>query len=247
MNNSKLVSYIRVSTQRQGESGLGLEAQRMSVQSHADSNASKIIAEFVEVESGKRTNRAQLAAALDFCRKNDAVLVIAKLDRLARNVHFISGLLESGVRFHAADMPSADRFMLHVYAAMAEEEGRRISERTKAALAAARARGVKLGATGQALADKHKARADAFALSMAPKITEHRDAGLSVRKIADRLNSDGVPTLSGAKWHSTTVQRLVTRIKALSALPLGKKGGLCGAFDAESDLLSAEVPPAALS
>lgn len=218
MKSSKLVSYIRVSTQRQGESGLGLEAQRTSVQSFANGNASKIIAEFVEVESGKRTNRAQLAAALDFCRKNDAVLVIAKLDRLARNVHFISGLLESGVRFHAADMPSADRFMLHVYAAMAEEEGRRISERTKAALAAARARGVKLGATGQALADKHKARADAFALSIAPTIQAHRAAGLSVRKIAERLNQDGVPTLSGSKWHSTTVQRIVKRLKVSASV-----------------------------
>lgn len=215
MKNSKLVSYIRVSTQRQGESGLGLEAQRMSVQSYADSNASKIIAEFVEVESGKRTNRAQLAAALDFCRKNDAVLVIAKLDRLARNVHFISGLLESGVRFHAADMPSADRFVLHIMAAVAEHEGRAISERTKAALAAARARGVKLGVTGQALADQHKARANAFALSMASTIQNHKAAGLSVRKIADRLNRDSVPTLSGAKWHPTTVQRTIQRLRTI--------------------------------
>ena len=218
MNNSKIVSYIRVSTQRQGESGLGIDAQRKCVQQHADSTKSEILAEYVEVESGNRTNRAQLAAAIAFCRKNDAVLVIAKLDRLARNVHFVSGLLESGVRFHAADMPSADRFMLHVYAAMAEEEGRRISERTKAALAAARARGIKLGATGQALADKHKARADAFALSMASTIQNHKGMGLSVRKIAERLNQDSVPTLSGAKWHPTTVQRLVKRLKVCASV-----------------------------
>mgnify|MGYP000081034376 CR=1 FL=1 len=211
----KLVSYIRVSTQRQGDSGLGLDAQRSCVQQYADSTNSDIIAEYVEVESGKRTNRAQLAAAIDFCSKNDATLVIAKLDRLARNVHFVSGLLESGVRFHAADMPNADRFMLHVYAAMAEEEGRRISERTKAALAAARARGVKLGVTGQALADKHKASADVFARSMAGTIQAYKDTGLSVRQIAVRLNQENTPTFSGNKWHPTTVQRLIKRIDAL--------------------------------
>ncbi|WP_417724367.1 recombinase family protein [Salipiger sp.] len=213
---ANLVSYIRVSTQRQGQSGLGLEAQRKFVQRYAESNNSKILAEFVEVESGKRTNRAELAAAIQFCRKNDAVLVIAKLDRLARNVHFVSGLLESGVKFHAADMPNADRFMLHVYAAMAEEEGRRISERTKSALAAARARGVKLGATGQALAGRHKAHADAFAIAMAPNIDELRRMGLSVRKVAERLNLDKVPAYSGARWHATTVQRLIKRIESLS-------------------------------
>lgn len=214
-NPSKLVSYIRVSTQRQGDSGLGLDAQRSCVQQYADSTSSTIVAEYVEVESGKRTNRAQLAAAIGFCRKNDATLVIAKLDRLARNVHFVSGLLESGVRFHAADMPNADKFMLHVYAAMAEEEGRRISERTKAALAAARARGVILGSTGQALADRHKASADAFARSMSSLLQSYRDAGLSVRKIVDRLNTDSVPSVSGGKWHPTTVQRLLRRIERL--------------------------------
>ncbi len=214
-NPSKLVSYIRVSTQRQGDSGLGLDAQRSCVQQYADSTSSTIIAEYVEVESGKRTNRAQLAAAIEFCRKNDATLIIAKLDRLARNVHFVSGLLESGVRFHAADMPNADRFMLHVYAAMAEEEGRRISERTKAALTAARARGVILGATGQALADRHRASADAFAHSMSSMLQSYRNAGLSVRKTADRLNTNNIPSFSGGRWHPTTVQRLLRRIDIL--------------------------------
>jgi DNA invertase Pin-like site-specific DNA recombinase len=215
-NSRNLVSYIRVSTQRQGQSGLGLEAQRKFVQKYAESKNSTIAAEFVEVESGKRTNRAQLAAAIEFCRKNNAILVIAKLDRLARNVHFISGLLESGVQFHAADMPSADRFMLHVYAAMAEEEGRRISERTRSALAAARTRGIKLGQTGQALANRHKKAAESFALLMAPTIIELQNKGLSVRKIADRLNLDKIPAYSGGTWHATTVQRLIKRINSLS-------------------------------
>lgn len=216
---NKFISYIRVSTDRQGQSGLGLAAQKESVSRHVTAAGGTVIAEYVEVESGKKNDREQLNLAIDACRKQNAILLIAKLDRLARNVHFISGLLESGIRFCAADMPSADRFMLHVYAAVAEEEGRRISERTKAALAAARARGVKLGATGQALADKNKAAADAFALSVAPTIHEYKEAGLSVRKIADRLNAEDVPTFSGLRWHSTTVQRLITRSRALNTLP----------------------------
>lgn len=213
---SQIVSYIRVSTSRQGESGLGLEAQREAVRNYAKSVGGKITEEFLEIESGKRNNRPQLAVAIDLCRKSKSTLVIAKLDRLARNVHFISGLIEAGVNFHAADMPSADKFMLHVYAAMAEEEGRRISERTKAALRAAKARGVVLGATGKLLAVKHKHAADTFALRLSPTIANMKSEGLSVRKIADRLNSDGVAAYSGGRWHPTTVQRLLRRIDVLS-------------------------------
>lgn len=216
MKNETFVSYIRVSTQRQGQSGLGLEAQRRSVGHFAD-HRGEIVAEFVEVESGKKTKRKQLVAAMEYCRKHNATLVIAKLDRLARNVHFISGLLESGVRFHAADMPSADRFMLHVYAAMAEEEGRRISERTKSALAAAKERGTILGRTGRNLADAHRERADEFARSMSPTIAPLVKRGFTVRKIAQRLNFDNVPTYSGGEWHPTTVQRLIKRIDTLTS------------------------------
>jgi DNA invertase Pin-like site-specific DNA recombinase len=122
-----------------------------------------MVASFVEIESGKRSDRPELEAALAVCRKSGAVLLIAKLDRLARNVHFISGLIESGVNFIATDMPTADRFMLHVYAAMAEEEARKISDRTKKALAAAKARGVKLGEHGKLLSRREKTKADAFA------------------------------------------------------------------------------------
>jgi DNA invertase Pin-like site-specific DNA recombinase len=139
------VAYYRVSTDKQGASGLGLEAQQAAVQSYLNGGRWRLVAEFTEVESGKRNNRPRLAEALAVCRRRKATLVIAKLDRLARNVHFISGLLETGVNFVATDCPNDDRFMLHIRAAIAEDEARKISNRTKAALAAAKARGVELG------------------------------------------------------------------------------------------------------
>ncbi|WP_121886506.1 recombinase family protein [Sphingomonas sp. PP-F2F-G114-C0414] len=141
----RAVTYVRVSTARQGASGLGLDAQRSAVQSYASGVGLSIIAEFVEVESGKRADRPQLTAALAACMLHRATLVIAKLDRLARNVHFISGLMESRCEFVAVDMPHANPLTLHLMAAMAEHEAAAISERTKAALAAAKVRGVRLG------------------------------------------------------------------------------------------------------
>ena len=141
----RFVAYLRVSTDKQGRSGLGLEAQRAAVAAHVDGTRGQIVSEFVEVESGRRKDRPQLAAALDACRALRAILVIAKLDRLARNVAFVSNLMESGVEFVAADMPTVNRLTIHILAAVAEEEARMISARTKAALAAAKARGVRLG------------------------------------------------------------------------------------------------------
>ena len=138
------VTYLRVSTDRQGKSGLGLEAQRAAVLDHV-AGKGEIVAEFVEVESGKRNERPQLARAMAEAKWIGAVLLIAKLDRLARSVSFIANLLESGVEVTAADMPEANRFMLHVMAAVAEHEAQAISDRTRAALAAAKARGVALG------------------------------------------------------------------------------------------------------
>jgi DNA invertase Pin-like site-specific DNA recombinase len=203
-------AYLRVSTQRQGQSGLGLEAQRSAIIAQLGHSRFE---EFVEVESGKKTKRPQLEAALAYCRKAKSQLVIAKLDRLARNVHFISGLMESGVDFVAADMPQADRFMLHIFAAMAEEEGRRISERTKAALAAAKARGIKLGKNGSVLAASNKAEADAFALSIAKELSElNLPAQASLREIADTLNDNGISTSKGGHWHPTSVSRLLKRL-----------------------------------
>ena len=145
MENGKFVSYLRVSTARQGTSGLGLEAQRAAVAGFLDGGDWTLVQEVLEVESGKRNDRPALATALKLCRKHRATLVIAKLDRLARNVAFISNLMESGVEFVAVDMPQANRFVVHILAAVAEQEAEAISKRTKAALAAAKARGTKLG------------------------------------------------------------------------------------------------------
>src|SRR5712671_6423852 len=139
------VAYFRVSTDKQGASGLGLEAQREAVARYVAGAAGVIVAEFQEIESGKRNDRPQIAAALAACRLRRATLIIAKLDRLARNVHFISSLMESGVEFVAVDFPQANRLTVHILAAVAEHEATMISARTKAALAAAKARGVKLG------------------------------------------------------------------------------------------------------
>ena len=218
---AEYVAYYRVSTSRQGESGLGLEAQRAATLAFVAEQGAELADEFTEIESGRRSDRPKLEEALDICRKTGATLLIAKLDRLARNVHFISGLLETKVRFVAIDMPNADRFMLHVYAAIAEEESRRIGERTKAALAAAKARGVVLGVNGNNVARERRREADRFALQVGPTVRRLREVeGLSIRAVSDRLNHDGVPAFSGAEWHPTTVQRVWKRFGALSVRPI---------------------------
>jgi DNA invertase Pin-like site-specific DNA recombinase len=210
------VTYFRVSTERQGTSGLGLEAQKNAVGLYIARTGGEVLAEFVEVESGRKSDRPQLAAAIAKAKKIGAVLLIAKLDRLARRVHFISGLMETGVQFRAADMPSADRFMLHVYAAMAEEEARRIGERTKAALQAAKARGVKLGTSCKILAAANQRQAAAHAEKIGPIIADLKESGQTIRDIAARLNSDNVPSYSGGTWHPTTVQRVWSRYHHLT-------------------------------
>src|SRR5580700_3661670 len=145
MAKGKYISYIRVSTQRQGVSGLGIEAQRQSVSEYLNGGRWTLIQELVEIESGKRSDRPKLAEALRLCRVHGATLIIAKLDRLARNVAFISNLMESGVEFVAVDLPQANSLTVHIMAAMAEHEAKMISARTKAALSAAKARGTQLG------------------------------------------------------------------------------------------------------
>ena len=219
----RYVSYIRVSTQRQGASGLGLEAQQAAVLAFVRQRGGEVLAEFVEVESGRKSDRPQLAAALAEAKRQGAVLLIAKLDRLARNVHFISGLLESGVEVQACDVPSANRFMLHVLAAMGEEEARAISERTKAALAAAKARGVKLGwaqegrcpeAHRQAVekgAARTAEKADTFAERLRP-IVQSFAAGASLREIAAELNARGIFTPRGKQWKAASVRNLLARL-----------------------------------
>ena len=206
------ITYFRISTDKQGKSGLGLEAQRTAVQEFTQIKGWTITGEFTEVESGKKKVRPKLAEAIKEAKRQKAKLVIAKLDRLARNVHFISGLMESNVDFVAVDMPTADRFMLHVYAAMAEEEGRRISQRTKAALAAAKARGVKLGKNGKVLAEKNKRDAQAFAETMRPIIEEIKAEGhTTVRAICAELNSRRIPSREGGRWHISSVSSVLIK------------------------------------
>jgi DNA invertase Pin-like site-specific DNA recombinase len=216
----RFITYLRVSTDRQGKSGLGLEAQRAAVVDHV-AGKGQIAAEFVEVESGKRADRPELARALAEAKRVGAVLLIAKLDRLARNVAFIANLLESGVEIAAADMPEANRFLLHVMAAVAEHEAQAISDRTQAALAAAKARGVKLGwsiperASEQRQAAKkgaavNRARALAHAENALPMIEQIRAGGASLRQIAAELNARGIKTARGGKWHATTVRNILT-------------------------------------
>src|SRR6266567_3392775 len=213
------VSYLRVSTDRQGRSGLGIEAQRAAVASYLAGFGAEPIAEFVEVESGKRVDRPELMRALAECRVRKATLVIAKLDRLARDAHFLLGLQRSDIAFTAADMPNANRLTVGIMAMVAEEERRAISERTKAALAAAKARGVKLGGRPESLkntelgrqrgAEARRVRAAARATDLAPVIEAIRAEGTtSATGIAKALNERGIPTARGAKWQAVQVQRL---------------------------------------
>lgn len=216
------VVYLRVSTARQGHSGLGLEAQRAAVQAHTASGGQVIVAEFVEIESGKRDDRPQLAAALAAGRLHRATLVIAKLDRLARNVRFIAGIMDSGVDFVACDMPHANRLTLHLMAAMAEYEATAISERTKAALAAAKARGVKLGnpngashlrdgcrEAGSLGGAARRAMARAHALQVAPVLAELQALGIEgATAQARELNRQGLPAPLGGHWHPNQVRRV---------------------------------------
>lgn len=213
------VAYYRVSTQRQGVSGLGLEAQREAVSRYVQNASGSLLAHFTEVETGRGANaldkRPQLRMALAECRKLGTVLVIAKLDRLARNVHFISGLMESRVRFVACDLPEANELTLHIMAAFAEHEAKRISERTKDALARAKARGTALGRAGyQNLRPNIEQRvreADAFAARMAGQVEGFRLRGLSQRQMVTELNTLKVPAPRGGRWSLVQLQRIIAR------------------------------------
>lgn len=214
------ISYIRVSTQQQGKSGLGLEAQRAAVQAFVTGQQGTIAAEFVEIETGKGFNaldkRPQLRAALAQCKKIGAKLVIAKLDRLARNVAFIAGLIESGVDFIAADMPQANKVMLQMHAVMSEWERDQISARTKAALAAAKARGTVLGVAGTSnLKPNIEARqeaANAFAQRLQGVLAGFKAQGLSQRQQVNELNALGVKTARGGQWSLAQLQRVMARL-----------------------------------
>jgi len=213
--NGKFVAYYRVSTAQQGKSGLGLEAQKSAVLDYLNGGNWTVLAEFTEVESGKHKNRPELERALSLCRKQKATLVIAKLDRLARNLHFISGLMESKIDFVAVDMPTANRLTVHILAAVAEEEARAISARTKAALASAKARGVVLGKHGATLGAANSEKASRHAEEIRPVIEDLRAKGIStVRAVADALNARNVATAQGKRWYATSVQRLLKKLEA---------------------------------
>lgn len=218
---SKFVAYLRVSTDKQGRSGLGLEAQAAAVAAYARMQDGDIVARFIEVESGKRNDRPELANALVACRKQKATLIIAKLDRLARNVAFIANLMESGVDFIAVDMPSATRLTIHILAAVAEHEREMISARTKAALHARKARGGRLGAPDPAIGSavgvaRVKARAAARALNVMPIIDSVRSSGIeTLAGIAAALNARGIKSARGGSWHPATVARVIAQKRHL--------------------------------
>jgi DNA invertase Pin-like site-specific DNA recombinase len=208
----RFVAYYRVSTDRQGRSGLGLDAQRDAVMRHVASHDGELLADFCEIESGKRSDRPQLAAAIAAAKKAKATLIIAKLDRLARNVHFISGLMESGVDFIAADNPHANKLMVHLLAAFAEHEREQISQRTKDALSAAKARGIRLGRNGaDRLAPAYRAGAVERARQLAPILGELKEAGMSARRMAAELTARSIATPNGARWHAQSVLRMIHR------------------------------------
>jgi DNA invertase Pin-like site-specific DNA recombinase len=207
----RFISYLRVSTDKQGEHGYGIDAQRKAVTDFLDGGKWQLLGECVEVESGKRNDRPELAKALAACKKHKAKLVIAKLDRLARNVAFIANLMDGKVDFVCCDMPEATRLTIHVLAAVAEHEREMIAKRTRDGLAAAKARGVKLG--GPAFPAINAARQEAAtsrAQAIAPVLAEL--AGISAHAAAAELNARGVPTATGAAWSAKTVIRVRQRL-----------------------------------
>lgn len=225
-----VIAYYRVSTKRQGDSGLGLDAQKAAVEAYAKQTGGRIVASYREVESGKRADRPELAKALAHAKRSKATLCVAKLDRLSRNLAFLSALMRSGADFVACDNPHANKLTVHILAAVAEDEAERISARTKAALQAAKVRGVKLGsarpdhwegreearlsglARGREVAAKvigERAR-EAYA-DLAPTMSQWRSEGLSLAAIAERLNAEGHTTRRGKPWNPMQVARVLDR------------------------------------
>ena len=220
----KVVAYYRVSTSSQGCSGLGPEAQRAAVTQYCGGRGCEPLSEFNEIESGKNNDRPELAKAMHLTKVTGATLVVAKLDRLSRNVAFLAALQESGARFVAADMPEANELTIHIMAAVAQAERQAISRRTKDALAAAKARGTKLGNPNGAAALLRAAKgngasvvairdgADRFAADLEPIIADVVAAGhASLRTIARELNQRGIVTRRGGAWHPTTVRDILSR------------------------------------
>lgn len=221
----RFVSYLRVSTDKQGKSGLGIEAQRHQVEAHLQSISSELVTEVVEVESGKRNDRPKLQEAIALAKAYNATLLIAKLDRLGRNAHFLLGLKEAGVKFVAADNPSANNLTIGILSLIAEYEHEAISDRVKRALAAAKARGAKLGGyrgySGNKV-DLAKARAtrtqNAFQKAQDYELLFNRmnpDGTFTMKDMATMLNDEAVPTPSGrGSWQGVQVKRIYDRLAA---------------------------------
>ena len=223
MAKGKFVSYLRVSTDQQGRSGLGLEAQRQAVTYYLDGGSWELLTEYVEVEGGKHLDRPQLKKAMHHALVTGATLIIAKLDRLSRDAHFLLGLQKEGVKFVCADMPEANETMVGFMAVMAEHEGRMISRRTKEALAVAKARGVKLGNPNgarclrgignDAAVAKVKADAAERAERLRPIVEDIKSGGsISLRGVAGELNKRGILTARGGRWYASTVRQLLGRL-----------------------------------
>jgi DNA invertase Pin-like site-specific DNA recombinase len=223
--NPKLVAYERVSTARQGKSGLGLEAQRKAIDDYAQTKGGMILARFTEVESGRKNDRPELEKALQLARITGATLVIAKLDRLSRNAAFLLTLRDAGVSFVACDMPEANDLTVGIMALVAQQEREAISRRTKEALAAAKARGVKLGNPNGAAALRRAGKggaalrtavyqnAEEHAAALAPVIDALRAEGhTTLRALAGALNARGMITRRGRRWHVSNVRNLLVRL-----------------------------------
>ena len=228
---TKIIAYYRVSTKRQGKSGLGLEGQQATIADYARQNGSSLITTYTEIESGKNKDRPELAKALAHAKRSKAMLVVAKLDRLSRNMAFTSALMETRVDFVACDNPHANKLTIHILAAMAEHEAEQISLRTKAALAAAKKRGVKLGsdrpghwegkedqrqaglkkARKAAAKARRKAFDDEYA-DLFSVVEELRAIGRTLQAIADALNDQGQTTRNGKPWNPMQVSRLLKRV-----------------------------------
>ena len=208
------IAYYRVSTKRQGRSHLGLDAQEAAVKHYCDSNGYILQQEIEEVKSTRKT-RPGLQDALALCRQQKATLIVARLDRLGRDVEQIAGIVKGDVDIIVTDNPHANRFTIHILAAVAEEQRRSISENTKAALQAAKCKGKKLGKNGKKLAKKNKREADVFAKAVLPIIQGLKGEGFTtIKAIADELNMRKVQTFrQGARWHGASVHNLMNRIK----------------------------------
>lgn len=209
------ISYLRVSTGRQEISGLGIEAQRSSNLQYLKTVQGVLVDEYVETESGAKSYRPQLAKALQACRRTKSTLLIARLDRLSRSLSFVAQLLDANVEIKCADMPEANRLLLQMLAVFGEHERQMIGERTKAALQAAKARGVILGKYGKVLAAHNKREAIEYAIGIKPWVDQAKLEGCqSLNEIGNYLTSHGCQTPAGGKWHATSVKRLLSRLAA---------------------------------